>query len=150
MTRGPVRTPDGAPGRDVATPRRSVVAVAARDLLVLLDGGLRDLGLLAEVRLAELGAQLLGAPHLALDAVLVGRRADLERLVLLVRREGVQRVLAERLVDLDELTVRQALDDARLAAVQHLVPVPSLQAEADPLGGEEGQHRYDEEADAHE
>src|SRR5438067_1840192 len=67
--------------------QRSVVAVAARDLLVLLDGRLRDLGLLAVVRLTELGAQLLGALDLALDAVLVDRRADLVRLVLLVRGE---------------------------------------------------------------
>src|SRR5689334_24148127 len=121
---------DGAPA--VANCRGSVVAVAARDLLVLLDGGLGDLAFLPVEALAHLGAQLLRARDLALDTVLVDRRADLGRLVLLVRGERVQRVLAERLVHLDELTVRQALDDARLAAVQHLVPVPALEAEADP------------------
>lgn len=33
-------------------------------------------------------------------------------------REGVQLLLTERLVDLDELTMRQTLDDAGLTAVQ--------------------------------
>ncbi len=53
-------------------------------------------------------------------------------------------------MDLDELTVRQTLDDAGLATVQHLVVVPALEAEADPLGDDEGEDRDDEEADPDE
>src|SRR5690606_33262560 len=135
----------GAFDRGVATvgqpERGSVVAVAAGDLLVLVGGRLRNLGLLAVVGLAELGAQLLGGLDLALDAVLVDGRPDLRRRVLLVRGERVGLVLAERLVQVDELTVRQALGDARLAAVQHLVLVAALEAEADPLGDDERYER---------
>ena len=86
--------PDGALPRSVADRgerERSVVAVAARDLLVLLDGGLRDLAVLAVVAPCRAWpAASRRRLHLALDAVLVDRRADLERLVLLVRGEGVQ------------------------------------------------------------
>ncbi|WP_416069057.1 hypothetical protein, partial [Streptomyces kanasensis] len=53
-------------------------------------------------------------------------------------------------VDLDELTVRQPLDDARLTAVQHLVAVAALEAQADPLRDDEGDDRPDEEGDPDE
>ena len=43
---------------------------------------------------------------------------------------------AERLVDLDELAVRQALDDAGLDAVLQHLAVAALQADADPVGHE--------------
>lgn len=53
-------------------------------------------------------------------------------------------------MDLDELTVRQALDDAGLATVQHLVPVAALEAQADPLRDDERDDRSGEEEDPDE
>ena len=91
-----------------------------------------------EVEPADLLPQAVQPAAGTPDPVRVDERADLVGRALLVLGEREPLGLGQRLVDLDELTVRQPLDDAGLATVQHLVPVAALEAEADPLGDDEG------------
>ena len=82
------------------------------------------------------------------------RRAQLvhplgHRGALVLQRDGVAVVVdaAERLVDLDELAVRQPPDDAGLDAVLEHRAVRPLQAEAPPVGHPVGDRRHDEQPD---
>ena len=72
------------------------------------------------------------------------------RRALVVERDRVAVLVdrAERLVHLDVLAVRQALDDAGLDAVLEHRTVRTLQAEADPVRHVVGQRRHDQQADA--
>ena len=90
-----------------------------------------------EVEVRELRAQSLLAGDRAVDAVGVLARRELKRLVGLVLDQGPALVGRERRVDLLEPTVGVAPDGARLAAVQDLLAVGALQAEADALGDPE-------------
>ncbi|ALV48300.1 hypothetical protein ASR50_01935 [Streptomyces sp. 4F] len=114
------------------------------DLLVLVHCGLGNLCARPVEATAEFDAQALGEGGRP-TVVLQG----LQRLLLLVRREGVQTRLAERLVDLDVLAVPEAFDDAALATVQDRLPIAVLQPECPPFGDHEGRQRCDEQPDAY-
>ena len=108
-------------------------------------GGRRGSDRVLEVEPGHPGADLRGQDAPAGDAVRVGGRLELEGPRRLVLGERVAVGLGDGLVHLDHLAVRQPHDAAGLAAVQHEVPVATLQAEADALGDDVGQRRDDED-----
>ena len=121
----------------VQRPRASTVVVGGSQL-----GRGDGVDAVREVEVRDLARAAAPCGRPAATPLLVLRRpAARSGSGVLVLHQAPALVLVERLVDLEEPALGGAHDAARLAAVQDLVAVTALQAEADPLGDPERQRR---------